>query len=152
VAAQLPADALHRLQRRYSSLRICADGHGERVKNQILLCDAIAGRLAHNLLRNGKPLRSRRGNAVFIQRKRHHKSAVFLHQREHRIHAGLLAIDRIDHGLAVVAAQRSLHGAWIGSVDLQRQIDDRLQLADRLKQHFLFVNCYRRNIKFHASL
>ena len=54
------------------------------------------------------------------------------HQRKDLIHDLLFAIDRVDDGLAGVAAHGGLDGCGVGGVDLQRQQRGALELFGRL--------------------
>ena len=49
-------------------------------------------------------------------------------QREDLVHDLLLAVDRVDDGLAGVAAHGGLDGGGVGGVDLQRQQRGALEL------------------------
>ena len=52
----------------------------------------------------------------------------------------MLAVDRVDDGLAVVDAQRPRKGGGVGGIQLQGQVGDSLQLLDKMLQRGGFVN------------
>ena len=72
------------------------------------------------------------GDAAFVERKADNVGAVVGDQRKDLIHDLLLAIDRVDDGLAGVAAHGGLDSGGIGGVDLQRQQRGALELFGRL--------------------
>ena len=133
-------DALHAFQRDLRRHGIRAHRHRQRVKNQVFGLNAILLRLRQNAFGNGHAPVRRGGNAAFIQRERHYKAAVLLYQREHRIHALLLAVYAVHHRLAVIAAQGGFHGDSVCGVDLQGQIDDGLQLTYRSGDHLHLID------------
>ena len=122
------------------SLPAGADGHGQCVHDNVVLGDAIGGGGVHNLFGNLKAPLCRFRNAVFIQGQGDHRAAVFLHQREYGFHALFFAVHRVDEGFSVIDSQGGLHHFRAGSIDLQRQIGNPLQLGNGLAHQGFFVD------------
>ena len=109
---------------------IGADGQCQWVKNNILFVNTVFGGNRENALGNSYAVLGTCRNTALIKGKRDHESAIFFDKRKDGFHAFHLAIDRVDHGFAVVAAKRCLHCHRIGGVDLQGQVCDLLQARD----------------------
>ena len=135
MTSKLLPDTAQRRKGNFRGRGVGADRHGKRVKNNILFCDAVLGSRVQNLLCNLHPALGGIRDPVLIKGQRHDHTAVLAGQGKYRLHAVPLPVYRIDHRLAVVAAQRYLHGRRVGRVDLQRQIHDRLQCTHAVPQH-----------------
>ena len=140
VAAQFPPDALQGLQGDLPRLRGGGDGHGQGVEDQVLPGNAVFGGLLHDAPGDGHPSLGVPGNPLLVQGQGHHHAAILAHQGEDRLHDLLLAVDGVDHGLAVVEAHGPFHSHGIGGVDLEGKGQDGLQFADSLGQQGGFVN------------
>ena len=107
-------------------------GHDQAVDEDAVRADAVAGGLGHDALGDGEAGLGGIGDAAFVERKADDVGAVVGNQRKDLIHDLLLAVDRVDDGLAGVAAYGGLDGGGIGGVDLQRQQRGALELLGRL--------------------
>ena len=77
---------------------------------------------------------------MLIQCQADNGSAVFLAKRQDGVQRLLLAVDRVDDGLAVVDAQRTGKSLRVGGIELERQIRDGLQVLDQMLQCGGLVN------------
>ena len=91
-----------------------------------------SGGLGHDALGDGEAGLGGIGDAAFVERKADNVGAVVGDQRKDLIHDLLLAVDRVDDGLAGVATYGGLDGGGVGGVDLQRQQRGALELLGRL--------------------
>ena len=107
-------------------------GHDQAVDEDAVRPDAVAGSLGHDVLGDGEASLGGIGDAAFVERKADNVGAVVGDQRKDLIHDLLLAIDRVDDGLAGVAAHGGLDGCGVGGVDLQRQQRGALELLGGL--------------------
>ena len=107
-------------------------GHDQAVDEDAVRSDAVAGSLGHDALGDGEASLGGIGDAAFVERKADNVGAVVGDQRKDLIHDLLLAIDRVDDGLAGVAAHGGLDGGGVGGVDLQRQQRGALELLGGL--------------------
>ena len=107
-------------------------GHDQAVDEDAVRSDAVAGSLGHDALGDGEASLGGIGDAAFVEREADDIGAVVGDQRKDLIHDLLLAIDRVDDGLAGVAAHGGLDGRGVGGVDLQRQECGTLELLGRL--------------------
>ena len=107
-------------------------GHDQAVDEDAVRSDAVAGSLGHDALGDGEASLGGIGDAAFVERKADNVGAVVGDQRKDLIHDLLLAIDRVDDGLAGVAAHGGLDGCGVGGVDLQRQQRGALELLGGL--------------------
>ena len=107
-------------------------GHDQAVDEDAVRADAVTGSLGHDALGDGKASLGGIGDAAFVERKADNVGAVVGDQRKDLIHDLLLAIDRVDDGLAGVAAHGGLDGCGVGGVDLQRQERGTLELLGGL--------------------
>ena len=107
-------------------------GHDQAVDEDTVRADAVAGGLGHDAFGDGKAGLGGIGDAAFVERKADNVGAVVGDQRKDLIHDLLLAIDRVDDGLASVAAHGGLDGCGVGGVNLQRQQRGALELFGRL--------------------
>ena len=115
-------------------------GHDQAVNEDAIRSDAVAGSLGHDALGDGEASLGGIGDAAFVERKADNVGAVVGDQRKDLIHDLLLAIDRVDDGLAGVAAHGGLDGRRIGGVDLQRQERGTLELFGRLLDNLDLVD------------
>ena len=107
-------------------------GHDQTVDEDAVRSDAVAGSLGHDAFGDGEAGLGGIGDAAFVERKSDNVGAVVGDQRKDLIHDLLLAIDRVDDGLAGVAAHGGLDGCGVGGVDLQRQQRGALELLGGL--------------------
>ena len=107
-------------------------GHDQAVDEDAVRSDAVAGSPGHDALGDGEAGLGGIGDAALVERKADDVGAVVGHQRKDLIHDLLFAIDRVDDGLAGVAAHGGLDGCGVGGVDLQRQQRGALELFGRL--------------------
>ena len=107
-------------------------GHDQTVDEDAVRADAVARSLGHDALGDGEASLGGIGNAAFVEREADDVGAVMGDQRKDLIHDLLFAIDRVDDGLAGVAAHGCLDGCGVGGVDLQRQQRGALELLGRL--------------------
>ena len=107
-------------------------GHDQAVDEDAVRSDAVAGGLGHDALGDGKASLGGIGNAAFVEREADDVGAVMGDQWKDLIHDLLFAIDRVDDGLAGVAAHGGLDGCGVGGVDLQRQERGTLELLGGL--------------------
>ena len=107
-------------------------GHDQAVDEDAVRADAVAGSLGHDALGDGEAGLGGIGDAAFVEREADDVGAVVGDQRKDLIHDLLFAIDRVDDGLAGVAAHGCLDGCGVGGVDLQRQQRGALELLGRL--------------------
>ena len=107
-------------------------GHDQAVDEDAVRADAVACSLGHDALGDGEASLGGIGNAAFVEREADDVGAVVGDQRKDLIHDLLFAIDRVDDGLAGVAAHGGLDGCGVGGVDLQRQQGGALELLGRL--------------------
>ena len=115
-------------------------GHDQAVDEDAVRADAVAGSLGHDALGDGEAGLGGIGDAAFVEREADDVGAVVGDQRKDLIHDLLLAIDRVDDGLAGVAAHGGLDGRGVGGVDLQRQQRGALELFGRLLDDLDLVN------------
>ena len=115
-------------------------GHDQAVDEDAVRADAVAGGLGHDALGDGEAGLGGIGDAAFVERKADDVGAVVGNQRKDLIHDLLLAVDRVDDGLAGVAAYGGLDGGGIGGVDLQRQQRGALELLGRLLDNLDLVD------------
>ncbi len=116
------------------------NSHSQRVDYDIAAFDAILSSAGDNFIGNSNASRSRLRNPVIIQAQSYTDCAIFFGQRQHVRQAVLLAVDRIKHRLAVIQAQRTLHGLIIRRINLQRRIGNGLQRRHCLSRHSRLIN------------
>ena len=102
--AQLTLHPPQGLQGLHRPLRLGGDGEGEAVDVHVLLPDAVRQGLVQNFLGNVHPGLDGLGDAVSVQREAHHRRPVLLHQGQDGVQNGVLAVHRVDDGLAAVDA------------------------------------------------
>ena len=93
-------------------------GHDQAVDEDTLRADAVAGGLGHDALGDGEAGLGGIGDAALVEREADDVGAVVGDQREDLVHDLLLAVNRVDDGLAGVAAHGGLDGGGVGGVDL----------------------------------
>ena len=103
-------------------------GHDQAVDEDAVRANAVAGGLGHDALGDGEAGLGGIGDAAFVERKADDVGAVVGNQRKDLIHDLLLAVNRVDDGLAGVSAHGGLDGSGVGGVDLQRQERGALEL------------------------
>ena len=152
---QAKADVRH-AERAFDAQALLAQGHGaqdllglaligrgshdQAVDEDTVRADAVAGGLGHDALGDGEAGLGGIGDAAFVERKADDVGAVVGDQRKDLIHDLLLAIDRVDDGLAGVAAHGGLDGCGVGGVDLQRQERGALELLGGLLDNLDLVD------------
>ena len=87
-----------------------------------------------------EPGLGRLGNAVFVHAQADDGGAVCFHNGQDAVQHLLLAVDRIDDGLAAVLPQAPFQRRRVGGVDLQGQIRNALDRLHNRRKHFRFVN------------
>ena len=107
-------------------------GHDQAVDEDAVRADAVAGSLGHDALGDGEASLGGIRDAALVEREADDVGAVVGDQRKDLIHDLLLAVDRVDDGLAGVAAHGGLDGGGVGRVDLQRQERGALELLGGL--------------------
>ena len=118
----------------------------QRVYNYIAAFNAVFGCTGDNFFGNGNTSGGSRRNTAVIKAQCNQHSAVFFGQRQHMLQAVLLAVDGIEHRLAVIKTQRSFHCFVVRCINLQRRIGNRLQRRYSLRSHCCFVNTGRTNV------
>ena len=103
-------------------------GHDQAVDEDAVRADAVAGGLGHDALGDGEAGLGGIGDAAFVECEADDVGAVVGNQWKDFVHDLLLAVDRVDDGLAGVAAHGCLDGCGVGGVDLQRQQGGALEL------------------------
>ena len=107
-------------------------GHDQTVDENAVRSDTVARSLGYDALGDGEASLCGIRNTAFVECEADDVGAVVGDQREDLIHDLLFAIDRVDDGLAGVAAHGGLDGRGVGGVDLQRQQRGALELLGRL--------------------
>ena len=102
--------------------------HDQAVDEDAVRADAVTGGLGHDALGDGKAGLGGIGDAALVEREADDVGAVVGDQREDLVHDLLLAVNRVDDGLAGIAAHGGLDGGGVGGVDLQRQERGALEL------------------------
>ena len=103
-------------------------GHDQAVDEDAVRADAVAGGLGHDTLGDGEAGLGGIGDAALVEREADDVGAIVGDQREDLVHDLLLAVNRVDDGLAGVAAHGGLDGGGVGGVDLQGQEGGALEL------------------------
>ena len=103
-------------------------GHDQAVDEDAVRADAVAGGLGHDALGDGEAGLGGIGDAAFVECEADDVGAVVGNQWKDFVHDLLLAVDRVDDGLAGVATYGGLDGCGVGGVDLQRQQGGALEL------------------------
>ena len=114
--------------------------HDQAVDEDTVRSDAVTGSLGHDALGDGEASLGGIGDAAFVECEADDVGAVVGDQRKNLIHDLLLAVNRVDDGLAGVAAHGCLDGCGVGGVDLQRQQRGALELLGRLLDDFDLVD------------
>ena len=131
-ARQLALDAGDGGQNLARGLLVGRAGHAQAVDDHVVARDANCIGCRHDLLGHGNAALGGSGNAVFVQREAHDGAAVVLGHGQDLGQDFLLAVGRVDEGLAGVAAHGGLDDLGICGVDLQRQDGHALQLGHEL--------------------
>ena len=63
-----------------------------------------------------------------------------LHEREDLFHDLFLSVYRVDQRFSVVDPERPLHRHRIGSINLQRQVQNALKLLHDIHHHLRFID------------
>ena len=118
----------------------------QRVYNYIAAFNAVFCSTGNNFFSHSDTSCGSCRNTVIIKAQCNQHSTIFFSQRQHMLQAVLLAVDGIQHRLAVIEAQRSFHCFVIRCINLQRGIGNRLQRWHSLCGHCRFVNARRSNV------
>ena len=113
-------------------LLLGAGGQGQAVDVDVLPRDADGKGRLRDAAGNGHPVLGGGQNAPLIDGKTHDGRTVLFAQGQDRVQLFLLAVGRVDDGLAVVHAQTVFQRLHIGGIQLQRQAGDALQGLDHL--------------------
>ena len=140
MAAQLIPHPAQGLQRHQGGPAVRGYGHGQAIDHDVLPGHAVTVRGFINFPGDGDPSLRCRRNALFIQDQGHQDAAVFTDQGEDSFYALLLAVDGIDHGLAVIKPHAPFQSRGICCIDLQRKGQDALQPGDHLTHHGRLIN------------
>ena len=123
VQPELVADEADRLERRHDGLRIGADGHRERVDDDVLERDLLASvDGVDEPLADLEPLLRRLGDPGLVVDEADDRRAVLLHERQHALEPLLLAGDRVDERLPLVGGEPGLERLDDRRVDADRQV------------------------------
>ncbi len=112
----------------------CADGHDERIDDDIVRLDAVIGGALDDLLGDREADVRVHRNAGLVIGDRHHRNVVFLAERQDRFELFLLAGHRIDERAALCNAQAGFDGGGNRTVDRQRHVDEALNDLQRLDE------------------
>ena len=118
---RVDATRLHRADNLAGNRRIIRarrNRQRQRVNNDVAAFNAILRRARDNLIGHSNTSCRRRRNALVVKAQRYKHSAVFFRQRQHMRKAVLLAVDGVQHRLAVIQAQGTLHCLVIGGINL----------------------------------
>ena len=113
-------------------LLLGAGGQGQAVDVDVLPRDADGKGRLRDAAGNGHPVLGGGQDAPLIDGKAHDGRTVLFAQGQNRVQLFLLAVGRVDDGLAVVHAQAVFQCLHIGGIQLQRQAGDALQGLDHL--------------------
>ena len=109
-----------------------AGGQGQTVDVDVLPRDAGGKGRLRDAAGNGHTVLGGGQDAPLIDGKAHDGRTVLFAQGQNRVQLFLLAVGRVDDGLAVVHAQAVFQCLHIGGIQLQRQAGDALQGLDHL--------------------
>ena len=143
------ATRLHRADNLTGNRRVIGTGGNrqcQRVYNYIAAFNAVFICTGDNFFSHSDTSCCCSGNTAVIKAQCNQHGAVFFCQRQHMLQAVLLAVDGIEHRLAVIKAQRSFHCFVVRCINLQRRIGNRLQRRYSLRSHCCFVNTGRTNV------
>ena len=146
---RVDATRLHRADNLAGNRRIlCARGNRQcqRVNNDVAAFNAILRCARDNFIGHSNTSCRRRRNALIIKAQSYEYRAIFFRQRQHMRKAVLLAVDGVQHRLAVIQAQGTLHRLVIGGINLQRCIRNRLQSRYSLRNQRRLINARRADI------
>ena len=133
--AELLFDQAHCFERSLRRVLIRADRHGQRIHDDILFIDPIFRRFRYDLARDLEPTLRCGGDASLIERQRDDHAAVFAREGENLIHDLLLAVNGIDHCLAIIDPQSMLHHRRVRGINLQGERRHALKRFHRLPHH-----------------
>ncbi len=129
-AVQLIPYPAKRFKCRQSAGAVRGDGHAKTIDDKIIMGNPVFVCSSVNLTGNRHAAVGGRRNSLLIQSEADKNAAVFCHKRHDGFDVLLLAVDGIDHGLSVVAAERTLQSLNIGGINLQRKSGDALKALD----------------------
>ena len=130
--AQLFFAGLQRLHGSQNILLLGAGSQGQAVDVDVLPRDAGLQCRRCDAAGNGHAVLGGGQDAPLIDGKAHDGRTVLFAQGQNRVQLFLLAVGRVDDGLAVVHAQAVFQRLHIGGIQLQRQAGDALQGLDHL--------------------
>ena len=146
MTAELFFDQAERLEGFHGSVRFRADGHGQSVKNDIFFADAVGFGTSEDFFGDCDAAFRSLWDSAVVECQRDDQTTVFFDQREDCAHGFLLAVYRVDHRFPVVGTKRGFHRGRVRGIDLQRQIDDRLQFLYGLLEHGGLINFRKTHI------
>ena len=111
------------------ALLVSPDRQHERVDDNIISGDAQFGGALDDLLGDCQAAFCIIGDAVIVHCQADDSRAMFLDQRQYRAQGLLLAVDRIDQGLAGAQGQGSGQCIRVGRIQAQGNIDIRSSAA-----------------------
>ena len=123
-------DPAHGIECRQGGAAVRGNGHGQAVYDDIFFLNAPGCGFVDDAARDSQPSLRIFRDAVFIEGKGDEDAAVFGGERKDTVEALPFSVDGIDHGLAVADAEPPLQRFRAGSVNLQGQRTDPLELQD----------------------
>ncbi len=140
VSVEFIPDAAQGLERCECAGTVRGNGHAQSVDDEIIMGDAIAIRGVVYFAGNGHAAVCRGRDAVLVEGKADENAAVFSNERHDCLDVLSLSIDRVDHGLAVIAAKGALEGDNVGGIDLKREPGDALKALHHRFHHGRLVD------------
>ena len=111
-----------------------ADGHDERVDDDVLFRDAVVGGTRDDRPRHLEPDVGVVRDARLVVRDRDDGCAVLRDERKHRLQPVLFARDRVDEGFPAIDGEPRLERRDDRGVDGERDVGDVLHELDRLRE------------------
>ena len=111
-----------------------ADGHQQRVDDDVLARDAVVGGALDDPLGHTEPDVRIHADAGLVVADRDDRAAVLLHERQDALEALVLAGHAVEQGLALVDGEARLERLDDRRIDRQREVGQRLDELDRVGQ------------------